>query len=119
VGGLCGAAVGFFLYLHLGPFRNPGDAGYASGLFVKSGVELGFVVWMIHLVRRGLRYWVFVSLKTSVPNLARSTRPLAKTGAESCNRPLSQERHANRGKSQWIFRKRRKEKEETTRSASP
>jgi hypothetical protein len=118
VGGLCGAAVGFFLYLHLGPFKNPEDAGYAAGLFVKSGVQLGFVVWMIHLIVRGLRYWIFASLKASIPKLARSGGPLAKTGVESCNPPLSQECHSNRGKSQWIFHKKRKEKEEMTRPAS-
>jgi hypothetical protein len=118
VGGLCGAAVGFFLHLHLGPFKNPEDAGYAAGLFVKSGVQLGFVVWMIHRVRRGLRYWVLVSLKESVPKLARSGGPLAKTGDESCNRRLSQECHTNRGKSQWVSHKKRNEKEETTHSSS-
>jgi hypothetical protein len=118
VGGLCGAAVGFFLYLHLGPFKNPEDAGYAAGLFVKSGVQLGFVVWMIHLVVRGLRYWVFASLEASVPKLTQSGGPLAKTGVKSCDRRLSQECHTNRSKSQWIFHKKRKEKEQTTRPAS-
>jgi hypothetical protein len=44
MGALCGAAVGFLMYLHLGPFKNPEDAGYATGLFVKSGVQLGFIV---------------------------------------------------------------------------
>ena len=42
VGALCGAAIGFFRYLHLGPFKTPEDAGYAAGLFVKSGVQLSF-----------------------------------------------------------------------------
>jgi hypothetical protein len=53
VGGLGGIAVGFFMYLHLGPFKTPEDAGYAAGLFVKSGVQAGFMVWMIHLVVLG------------------------------------------------------------------
>jgi hypothetical protein len=59
VGGLCGTAIGFFMYLHLGPFKNPEDAGYAAGLFVKSGVQLGFLAWMIHVMVLGLRRWVF------------------------------------------------------------
>jgi hypothetical protein len=118
VGGLCGAGVGFFMYLHLGPLKNPEDAGYATGLFVKSGVQLGFVVWVIHLAIRGLRCWVFASLEAAVPKPARSSGPLAKTGVESCNRRLSQECHTNRGKSQWISHEKRKEKEETPRSAS-
>ena len=32
VGGLGGAAIGFFMYLHLGPFKSPEDAEYASNL---------------------------------------------------------------------------------------
>jgi hypothetical protein len=63
VGGLCGAAIGFFMYLQLGPFRNPEDAGYAAGLFVKSGAQLGFIVWMIRLVLLRLRRWFFGSSK--------------------------------------------------------
>lgn len=63
VGALCGAAIGFFMYLHLGPFKNPADAGYAAGLFVKSGVQLGFIVWMIQLVVMGFRRWFFGSSK--------------------------------------------------------
>jgi hypothetical protein len=63
VGGLCGAAIGFFMYLQLGPFRNPEDAGYAAGLFVKSGAQLGFIVWMIRLVLLRLRGWFFGSSK--------------------------------------------------------
>jgi hypothetical protein len=59
VGGLCGVAIGFFMYLHLGPFKNPQDAGYAAGLFVKSGVELGFFVWMVQAMVLGLRRWDF------------------------------------------------------------
>jgi hypothetical protein len=59
LGALCGAAVGLLMYLHLGPFKNPEDAGYAMGLFVKSGVELGFIVWMIHAVVLAIRRWIF------------------------------------------------------------
>jgi hypothetical protein len=61
VGGLCGAAIGFFMYLHLGPFKNPEDAGYAAGLFVKSGVQVGFIVWTVHSALLRLRRWVFGS----------------------------------------------------------
>jgi len=63
MGAVCGAAVGFLMYLHLGPFKNPEDAGYATGLFVRSGVELGFIVWMIHLVVLAIRRWIFGSPK--------------------------------------------------------
>jgi hypothetical protein len=63
MGALCGAAVGFVMYLHLGPFKNPEDAGYATGLFVKSGVQLGFIVWMIHLAVLAIRRWIFGSSK--------------------------------------------------------
>ena len=62
MGALCGAAVGFLMYLHLEPFKNPEDAGYATGLFVKSGVELGFIVWMIHVVVLAIRRWIFRAL---------------------------------------------------------
>jgi hypothetical protein len=55
MGALCGAAVGFLMYLHLGSFKNPEDAGYATGLFVKSGAELGFIVWVIHWVVLAIR----------------------------------------------------------------
>jgi len=55
IGALCGGAVGFLMYLHLGPFKDPEDAGYATGLFLKSGVELGFIVWMIHVVVLAIR----------------------------------------------------------------
>jgi hypothetical protein len=63
VGGLCGAAIGFFMYLHLGPFKSPEDAGYAAGLFVKAGVQVGSIVWMIHLVVLRLRRWFFGASK--------------------------------------------------------
>jgi hypothetical protein len=59
MGALYGAAVGFLMYLHLGPFKNPEDAGYATGLLVKSGVELGFIIWMIHVVVLAIRRWIF------------------------------------------------------------
>jgi hypothetical protein len=67
MGALCGAAVGFLMYLHLGPFKNPEEAGYATGLFVKSGVELGFIVWMIRGVVLAIRRWIFGS-KNRSPN---------------------------------------------------
>jgi hypothetical protein len=63
-GGLCGAAIGFLMFLHLGPFKNPQEAGYATGLFVKSGVQLGFIIWVIQLAVRGLRRRIFSSPKT-------------------------------------------------------
>jgi hypothetical protein len=63
MGALCGAAVGFVMYLHLGPFKNPEDAGYATGLFIKSGAQLGFIVWMIHVVVLAIRRWIFGSSK--------------------------------------------------------
>ena len=63
LGALCGAAIGFIMFLHLGPFKNPEDAGYATGLFVKSGVQLGFLVWMIHMVVLALRPRFFQSRK--------------------------------------------------------
>jgi hypothetical protein len=63
MGALCGAAVGFLMYLHLGPFKSAEDAGYATGLFVKSGVELGFIIWMIHVVVLAIRRWIFGSPK--------------------------------------------------------
>ena len=63
MGALCGAAVGFLMYLHLGPLKSPEDAGYAAGLFIKSGLQLGFIVWVIHLVLLSLRRWIFGSPK--------------------------------------------------------
>jgi hypothetical protein len=63
VGALCGAAIGFFMYLHLGPLKNPEDTGYAAGLFVKSGVQLGLIVWMIRMVVSALRRCFFGSSK--------------------------------------------------------
>jgi len=63
VGALCGTAIGFLMYLHLGPFKSPEDAGFAAGLFVKSGAQLGFLVWMIHVMVLELRRWLFGSPK--------------------------------------------------------
>jgi hypothetical protein len=63
IGALCGAAVGFLMFLHLGPFKNPEDAGYATGLFVKSGAQLGFIVWTIHAMVLAIRRWIFRSPK--------------------------------------------------------
>ena len=55
LGGLCGAAIGFIMFLHLGPLKNPEDAGYAAGLFVKSGVQVGLIVWMIRAIALAIR----------------------------------------------------------------
>jgi hypothetical protein len=63
VGARCGASICLFMVLNLGPFKNPEDAGYATGLFVKSGVQLGFTVWIIYFVILGLRRWFFASSK--------------------------------------------------------
>jgi hypothetical protein len=51
------------MYLRLGPLKNPEEAGYAAGLFVKSGAQLGFIAWMIHLVLLRLRRRCFGSSK--------------------------------------------------------
>ena len=63
VGALCGAAIGFLMYLQLGPFKTAEDAGFATGIFVKSGVQLGFLVWMISTAVLALRHWLFDSQK--------------------------------------------------------
>ena len=58
-GCLCGAGVGFFLFLRLGFPNDPRLAGYVSGLFLMSGLKLGFAVWVIRrfaLVLR--RLWI-------------------------------------------------------------
>jgi hypothetical protein len=62
-GGLFCAAIGFVMFLHLGPFKTPEDAGYAVGLFVKSGVQLASVVWLSHGAVQDLRCWVIGSPK--------------------------------------------------------
>lgn len=46
-GCLCGAGVGFFLFLRLGFPRDVNLAGYLSGLFFVAGLELGFSWWII------------------------------------------------------------------------
>ncbi|MHB8502101.1 MAG: hypothetical protein ACYDHE_14315 [Candidatus Acidiferrales bacterium] len=56
LGGLCGAAIGFFVFLHLGSFKTPEDAGYATGVFIKSGVEFGIFVWALRGVISLLRW---------------------------------------------------------------
>jgi hypothetical protein len=47
LGGLLGAGVGLFMFLSLGVPPNPEDAGYASGLFLISGIKLGALAWII------------------------------------------------------------------------
>jgi hypothetical protein len=61
VGALIGAGIGFIMFLHLGAPKTPEDAGYVAGLFVKSGVQLGFIFWMIRVAVRPLRRWFFGS----------------------------------------------------------
>lgn len=46
-GCLCGAGVGFFLFLRLGLPKDAYLVGYLSGLFVVAGLELGFSWWII------------------------------------------------------------------------
>jgi len=46
-GGLCGAAVGFFFFLHLGVPKDPEFTGYISGLFVVAGLKFGLCLWAI------------------------------------------------------------------------
>lgn len=46
-GCLCGAGVGFFLFLRLGFPKDAYLAGYLSGLFVVAGLKLGFAWWII------------------------------------------------------------------------
>lgn len=59
VGALIGAGIAFIMFLHLGAPKTPEDAGYIAGLFVKSGVQLGFISWMFHVVVKPLRRWFF------------------------------------------------------------
>jgi H+/gluconate symporter-like permease len=63
LGALGGAAIGFTLFLHLGPLKTAEDAGYATGLFIKSGVEVGLIGWVISMMIRGIRNWIFGSSK--------------------------------------------------------
>jgi hypothetical protein len=44
-GCLCGAGIGFFVFLHLGFPGSERTSGYISGLFVLSGFKLGVAVW--------------------------------------------------------------------------
>jgi hypothetical protein len=60
-GALGSAAIGFALFLHLGPLKTPEDAGYATGLFIKSGIELGFIGWVIFSMIRAIRNWIYGS----------------------------------------------------------
>ena len=46
-GCLCGAGVGFFLFLRLGFPKDAELAGYISGLFVVAGLKLGLSLWAI------------------------------------------------------------------------
>ena len=46
-GCLCGAGVGFFVFLRLGFPRDAEFSGYLSGLFIVSGLKFGFCWWVI------------------------------------------------------------------------
>lgn len=46
-GCLCGAGIGFFLFLRLGFPKDAKLAGYLSGLFVVAGLKFGFSLWLI------------------------------------------------------------------------
>ena len=50
LGVLCGAGVGFFIFLRLGLPARPEDAGYMSGLFLLSGIKFGLSLWTVRLI---------------------------------------------------------------------
>jgi hypothetical protein len=46
-GCLCGAGVGFFLFIRFGFPKDAHLAGYISGVFVVAGLKFGFSWWVI------------------------------------------------------------------------
>jgi hypothetical protein len=59
VGALVGAGIGLIVFLHLGAPKTSEDAGHVASLFVKSGVQLGFISWMFHVAVKPLGRWFF------------------------------------------------------------
>jgi hypothetical protein len=59
VGALVGAGIGLIVFLHLGAPKTSENAGYVAGLFVKSGVQLGFISWMFQVAVKPLGRWFF------------------------------------------------------------
>jgi hypothetical protein len=57
MGALFGVGICFIMFLHLGTPNTPENAGYVTALFVKSGVQLGVVVWMVRASARTVRRW--------------------------------------------------------------
>ena len=57
LGAVVGAGIGLIVFLHLGAPKTSENAGYVAGLFVKSGVQLGFISWMFHVAVKPLGRW--------------------------------------------------------------
>jgi len=58
IGALIGAGICFIMFLHLGSPKTPEDAGYVVGLFVKSGVQLGLIFWIVRESVKSLRRYL-------------------------------------------------------------
>lgn len=58
IGALSGAGICLIMFLHLGTPQTPQGAGYVAVLFVKSGVQLGFIFSMVRASVRPLRRWI-------------------------------------------------------------
>ena len=63
VGALIGAGIGFIVFLHLGIPKTSEEGQYIASLFVKSGVQFGFIMWIIQVAVRPARRWFFGSPK--------------------------------------------------------
>ena len=46
-GCLCGAGIGFFLFVRLGFPKDAKLAGYIGGLFIAAGLKFGLLLWVI------------------------------------------------------------------------
>jgi len=57
LGVLCGAGVGFFIFLRLGLPSRPDDAGYISGLFLLSGIKFSLSIWTVRWIL--MLFWPF------------------------------------------------------------
>jgi len=69
LGALCGAGVGFFIFLRLGFPAQPLNAGYISGLFLLSGVKLGVLVWVGRMVVRFFQPAEVADMKKDEPEV--------------------------------------------------
>jgi hypothetical protein len=83
IGALIGAGICFLMFLHLGTPKAPEEVGYITGLFVKSGAQLGFIFWMVRASARLLRRWFSTDREKSTEKTRFPDGKIASDGIDS------------------------------------